>query len=280
MSGEVQLKLTNQKHLEAANEARGKNYTPEKKEQLAKASKDFESLMTQLMLKSMSQSTDGGMLGMSEGEGQGADVFDTLFQSNMADQMTKTHSMGLAEKIYRSITGEALPTGLTQHSIPIRQQVMQMRDTGTGSAIQPSQSSLNRIQQYDTIIAKASQQFGVDKDIIKSIILAESAGNEKALSKANAKGLMQLIDSTAQDMGVRNVWNPAENIYGGSKYISGLLDKYDGNVKLALAAYNAGPGNVDKYNGVPPFQETQQYVQRVLGYYQHFRSSNEFARVD
>ena len=92
------------------------------------------------------------------------------------------------------------------------------------------------------------------------------SAKENALSKANAKGLMQLIDSTATDMGVKNVWNPAQNIEGGTKYISKMLKKYDGDVELSLAAYNAGPGNVDKYNGIPPFDETQKYVKRVLGY--------------
>lgn len=276
MSGEVQLKLTNLKHLDTPAEVKGKGYPADKKEQLAQASRDFESLLTQMMLKSMSQG-ETGLLGAGEGEGSGAEVYDTLFQSNMSEFITKSRGMGIAEKIYRSITGEELPEAKAQK---IFQGLKPLHDTGTGAAIQPSKSSLNRVEQYGSIIEKASQQFGVDKDIIKSIILAESAGNDKALSKANAKGLMQLIDSTAQDMGVRNVWNPADNIFGGSKYISGLLDKYDGNVKLALAAYNAGPGNVDKYNGVPPFQETQQYVQRVLGYFEHFRSTDELARAN
>ena len=83
---------------------------------------------------------------------------------------------------------------------------------------------------------------------------------------------MQLIDSTASSMGVKNVFDPKENIYGGTKYLSDLLRQYNGNVKLALAGYNAGPKNVDKYNGVPPFTETKNYITRVVGYLKHFES--------
>ena len=85
---------------------------------------------------------------------------------------------------------------------------------------------------------------------------------------------MQLIDSTRSDMGVRNVFNPRENILGGTKYFAQMLRQYSGDVKLALAAYNAGPSNVEKYNGVPPFDETKNYINKVLGYFNHFSESN------
>ncbi len=123
---------------------------------------------------------------------------------------------------------------------------------------------------YDDIIQQASETYGVDKNIIKSVILAESSAKENAVSTANAKGLMQIIDSTAKYLGINNVWDPKENIMGGAKYLSELLRKYNGNLKFALAGYNAGPGNVDKYNGIPPFTETQTYVKRVIGYLKNF----------
>jgi len=85
---------------------------------------------------------------------------------------------------------------------------------------------------------------------------------------------MQLIDSTASNMGVKNVWDPKENIFGGTKYLSQMLRKYNGNVNLALASYNAGPVNVQKYGGVPPFEETQNYIKRVIGYFNHLNGED------
>jgi soluble lytic murein transglycosylase-like protein len=116
---------------------------------------------------------------------------------------------------------------------------------------------------FDGIIDKASAMFSIPAKLIKSVIQKESSFNPNAVSHAGASGLMQLMPATARGLGVKNVFDPAENILAGTKYLRQMLDKYDNNIELALAAYNAGPGNVDKYGGIPPFKETQNYVQKV-----------------
>ncbi|MBQ8475771.1 lytic transglycosylase domain-containing protein [bacterium] len=119
----------------------------------------------------------------------------------------------------------------------------------------------------DEIIETFSNKYNVDSDFIKAIIKQESGFNPKATSKKGAMGLMQLMPSTAKSLGVNNAYNPWENIEGGVKYLKGLLDKYNNNHELALAAYNAGSGAVKKYGGVPPYKETQNYVKSIMSAY-------------
>jgi soluble lytic murein transglycosylase-like protein len=118
---------------------------------------------------------------------------------------------------------------------------------------------------YDDIIDEAAEKFDLDADLIHAVIQTESAYNPLAESPVGAQGLMQLMPSLQADMGVADPFDPRENIMAGSEYLKKLLTRHDGNVALALASYNAGPGNVTRYKGVPPFKETRNYVKKIKG---------------
>jgi soluble lytic murein transglycosylase-like protein len=120
---------------------------------------------------------------------------------------------------------------------------------------------------FDHLIQDAARRHGVDEDLVRAVIKVESNFNPEAVSYAGAKGLMQLMDATAADLGVTNSFDVAQNIEGGVSYLAQQLRRFQGDTRLALAAYNAGPGAVQRYQGVPPFDETQRYIQRVMTYY-------------
>lgn len=133
------------------------------------------------------------------------------------------------------------------------------------ASVRPSFSK-NR-NAFDDIILSAATTFGIDRGLVKAVIHTESGFNPQAISKPGAQGLMQLMPATAAQYDVGNAFDPAENIHAGTRHLSYLIKRYNNNLELALAAYNAGEGNVKKYNGIPPFAETQDYVQRVMSRY-------------
>ena len=119
------------------------------------------------------------------------------------------------------------------------------------------------LAKFENLIFDAASKFGLNPALLKAVIVHESGGNPKAVSRDGAKGLMQLIDSTAKMMGVTDPFNPIENIMGGAKYLSQLMSRFGGDIDKAIASYNAGPGAVEKFNGIPPYKETREYVRRV-----------------
>ena len=126
---------------------------------------------------------------------------------------------------------------------------------------------------FDQLIRQAAQQHGVSEGLVKAIMHTESGFNINARSPVGAQGLMQLMPATARRFNVSNAYDPQQNIFGGVKYLSWLLKRFNGDSRLAIAAYNAGEGNVDKYGGIPPFRETQDYVRRVTSRLQNLYSS-------
>ncbi|MFQ3545121.1 lytic transglycosylase domain-containing protein [Halobacillus rhizosphaerae] len=194
-----------------------------------------------------------------------------LIQMQAMSAMKGSESGSLSEGIgsvaFRGVLAAALSPSVQQSSsavdtpslsvfqtkpLPVVDVSNQLKTSGGGESV-------------DGYIKDASNKYGVNEQLIRSVVNAESSFNPKAVSHAGAQGLMQLMPDTARGLGVSDPLDPEQNVMGGTKYLRQMLDRYNGDEKLALAAYNAGAGNVDKYGGVPPFKETQQYVKKILG---------------
>ncbi|MBW2600143.1 MAG: lytic transglycosylase domain-containing protein [Deltaproteobacteria bacterium] len=130
---------------------------------------------------------------------------------------------------------------------------------------------------FHSIIQEASDHYQVDPELIRAIIMTESSNNPRAVSRKGARGLMQLMPATAKALGVENSFDPEHNIYGGVRYFRELLDRFDGDTEMALAAYNAGSRKVRQYRGIPPFKTTHYYIKRVLFYYNRYKAEMESA---
>ncbi|MEJ2478160.1 MAG: transglycosylase SLT domain-containing protein [Desulfobacterales bacterium] len=128
-------------------------------------------------------------------------------------------------------------------------------------------SASNLTDQYDRVISEASKRHGVSFSLLKALIKAESDFDPRAVSSAGAQGLMQLMPENIKSLNIKNPFDPRENIMGGARYLKQLIKRFGGKLPLALAAYNAGPGVVEQYQRIPPFRETENFVQQVMKYY-------------
>lgn len=165
------------------------------------------------------------------------------------------------------LNGADRTTGGTHGARPKRSSAVYARPHDNLSQRHITTLQARRLAQYAPSIQEASRRYNVPIELICAVILQESGGNAHAVSHCGARGLMQLMPGTARKLGVANSFDPRENIMGGTKYLRDLLDRFDGNVALALAGYNAGEGNVEKYGRkIPPFRETRAYVPNVLKY--------------
>ena len=267
-----------------------------KKEKLKKATKEFESYFLLHMMKAMRKTIPES--GLLDG-GLGKDVYTGILDEEMARKMSGTSAGSIGEMLYKSLVGQLEATSKVEaeggESAAISTDISEEPRVGSSKLVFPKEAAppaaISRakateqppvpigqkpkitndpiLQKYGQLIDQASKKYNVHPQLIHSVIIAESGGRADAVSNKGAKGLMQLMDGTAEEMGVADSLDPKQNIFGGTKYLRKLMTTFDGDLKKALAAYNAGPGTVSKYNGVPPYRETQQYVEKILGRLPH-----------
>ena len=140
--------------------------------------------------------------------------------------------------------------------------------------------SLNSAERlFQPIVLKAANRHKVDPAMVMAIIMVESSYNPKAISKKGAKGLMQLMPTTARSLGVKDIFNPEHNINAGVRYFKKLLNRFNGDVELALAAYNAGSRKVREHRGIPPFRATKYYIKKVIKYYRYYKTQMDNSRL-
>ncbi len=263
------------------------------KARLAKATKEFESFFMYQLLKTMRKTIpkstfgEGGALS----SGMGKDIFTDMFDMQLSKKIVNNGQNSISSLLYRSLEKiveapylnkdkpveiKPLDSGnLKYHKIQPNEGIkIEHPEKGIEVKSKPEKfvpvtTSLKAIRNDDVLsrfgryIDAAAKDTALDPALIISVIRAESNGNPDAVSSAGAKGLMQLINSTAADYGVNEIFDPGENIMAGSRFLKDMIDQF-GSLKLALAAYNAGPGNVMRYNGIPPFPETEKYVNKVI----------------
>lgn len=227
---------------------------------------DFEAMFIHQMLKSMRNTvSDESLAGEAS---NGRKIFTEMFDEEMSKRASRQGGFGLAELVYRHMGDN---TQGPEKTVPLS--VLQNTAYGSSAAMGPRATDA----QVESWVQEASSALGVDADLVRSVIQQESGGNSRAYSPVGAKGLMQLMDGTAREMGVTQVWDGRQNVMGGTRYLKQLLNQFDGDESLALAAYNAGPEAVRKHGGVPPYQETQNYVKSVLGYRRQLQQDKEVA---
>lgn len=219
-----------------------------------RACQDFEAIFMHKMLESMRAAFRSEN---DEDEDFGGDMFKSMMDEQLGIALARAGGIGLAEILGESLGIEAgaAPAGETgARALPVKMglRAYERAKAGTG------------LEYYEPAIKAAASDSGVSENLIKAVILQESGGDPRAVSSKGAKGLMQLMDSTADELGVRNSFNPVENIRGGARYLGSLLREFKGDLELALASYNAGVGTVKKFGGIPPYRETQDYVRKVI----------------
>jgi soluble lytic murein transglycosylase-like protein len=250
-------------------------------DQIRKVAREFESIFTGIMLKAMRKTVgDNSLIPSSFGE----EVYTGMLDDQYSQLLSSKNSTGLAGMIERELNRDNQALQAKSSLLNLAASVPRdLPGTGLASASMASgavsvvasspTTGAPSLSRWKTYIDKASSENGVDSSLITAIIAQESGGNPAAVSSKGAKGLMQLMDSTAGAMGVSSSFSPEENISGGTRYLRTLLDRFGGNERLALASYNAGPAAVERYGAVPPYAETRSYVASVLRLKQQYEAN-------
>lgn len=238
------------------------------KEGIKKAAQGFESLFITRMLQEMRKTIPKDPF---FGDSFGMDIYMSMLDEKIANRISVSQRFGLSDMIIKYL--ENRDEYKTEDNPEINKPNREMIPIAPQNKRESSILSIGeRIEQLIDIINEAAVEYELDPDLLKAVIIQESSGNPDAVSKSGAKGLMQLMDDTAEELGVTNIFDPKENIFAGARYLKGLLIRNKGDLKLSLASYNAGPGAVKLYDGIPPYPETHNYVRNVIKLQQKFRS--------
>jgi Rod binding domain-containing protein len=254
-----------------------------------KACREFESILLYRMLSTMRKAFEDED---REDSGFGGDIFKSMMDEQLSLALAKSGGIGLASILEKALGIESesvrprpgkevriAPVRIRERYVapPAKQGVDRTKPgeilpgkaggvTGHSQGAETAKASRGGVLKlYDSTIKAASRVFGVSADLIRAVIMQESGGDPRAVSHKGAKGLMQLTDPTARELGVTDPFDPVQNIFGGTRFLARMLETFKGDLRLALASYNAGPGAVAKYGGMPPYKETRDYVKGVIG---------------
>jgi Rod binding domain-containing protein len=232
-----------------------------------KAARGFEAYFARYLVSQLK-----GEMDLIGGKGYGGDTYQEMYVEAISSEIAAKGALGITEMMYRQLMTQKGQEPFKETNGALNP----LLETEAPRVHKPPLPE--QLVRYHSIVREAASKYDVDEELLYAVMQQESAGKPDAVSHAGAKGLMQLIDSTAAEMGVQDSFDPRENIMGGAKYLRQQLDTF-GSVEHALAAYNAGPGAVMKYSGVPPYRETTNYVEKVTGHYERLKRLTEAART-